>query len=40
MRLSAQGLSSLGRSEAHVMANLDAVLRILYSLARKRWPFS
>ena len=28
-RLTALGLSSLGRSEAHVMATLDAVLRIL-----------
>jgi len=27
------GISSLGRSEGHVLYNLDAVLRILYSLA-------
>ncbi len=31
-RLSAYGLSSLGRSESHVAANLDAVLRILFRL--------
>jgi pyruvate kinase len=39
-RLTAMGLSSLGRSEAHVMATLDAVLRILHELARKPWPES
>jgi pyruvate kinase len=39
-RLTALGLSSLGRSEAHVMATLDAVLRILYELARRPWPLS
>ena len=39
-RLTALGLSSLGRSEAHVMATLDAVLRILHELARKPWPTS
>lgn len=37
-RLTALGLSSLGRSEAHVMASLDAVIRILHALARKPWP--
>src|SRR4030095_6052118 len=37
-RLTALGLSSLGRCEAHVMATLDAVLRILHHLARKPWP--
>ena len=39
-RLTALGLSSLGRSEAHVMATLDAVLRILHELAGKPWPLS
>jgi pyruvate kinase len=39
-RLTALGLSSLGRSEAHVMATLDAVLRILHALARKPWPWA
>lgn len=33
IRLAALGLSSLGRSEAHVMATLDAVLRALRRLA-------
>jgi len=37
-RLTALGLSSLGRSEAHVMATVDAVLRILHALAQKPWP--
>src|SRR6266542_4105101 len=37
-RLTALGLSSLGRSEAHVMATLDAVLHILYELTGKPWP--
>ncbi|HSM67623.1 MAG TPA: pyruvate kinase [Ilumatobacteraceae bacterium] len=32
-RLSAIGLSSLGRSESHVLASLEAVLRILETLA-------
>jgi pyruvate kinase len=39
-RLASLGLSSLGRSEAHVMATLDAVLRILHQIARKPWPQS
>lgn len=39
-RLTALGLSSLGRSEAHVIATLDAVLRILCDLVRERWPAS
>jgi pyruvate kinase len=33
-RLARFGLSSLGRSESHVLPNLDAVLRILYQMAR------
>lgn len=32
-KLAALGLSSLGRAEAHVLASVDAVLRILYTLA-------
>lgn len=39
-RLTALGLSSLGRSEAHVMATLDAILRVLHELVRKPWPSS
>lgn len=31
------GLSSLGRAEAHAMATLDAVLRTLHVLARRKW---
>ena len=37
-KLTALGLSSLGRCEAHVMATLDAVLRILHELTGKPWP--
>jgi pyruvate kinase len=33
-KLARFGLSSLGRSESHVLANLDAVLRVLNQLAR------
>jgi pyruvate kinase len=36
--LAALGLSSLGRSEAHVLATLDAVLRALRSLAGEAAP--
>src|SRR5262245_37471653 len=32
-RLASLGLSSLGRTESHVMAGLDAVLRVLRKLA-------
>jgi pyruvate kinase len=31
------GLSSLGRSEAHVMATLDAVLAAMHGIARRAW---
>jgi len=31
------GLSSLGRSESHVLANLDKVLGILHTLSGKEW---
>ena len=34
-RLAAQGLSSLGRAESHVLSTLDAVLRILHGLTEK-----
>lgn len=34
-RLAAFGLSSLGRSESHVLANLDAVLKILCELTQR-----
>src|SRR5262245_17182458 len=37
-RLSALGLSSLGRSEAHVLASLDAVRAVLQQLAAKSCP--
>ncbi|MDZ7289419.1 MAG: pyruvate kinase [candidate division KSB1 bacterium] len=35
--LTSLGLSSLGRTESHVMANLDAVMKILFHLARRPW---
>src|SRR5262245_44631799 len=37
-RLSALGLSSLGRSEAHVLASLNAVRDVLQQLAAKSYP--
>ena len=37
-RLASLGLSSLGRTESHVMAGLDAVLRILRKLAGEKAP--
>lgn len=36
-RLARFGLSSLGRSESHVMANLDKVLGLLHVLAGRPW---
>ena len=36
-QLAAMGLSSLGRSESHVLANLDKVLGILHRLAGRPW---
>jgi pyruvate kinase len=36
-RLARLGLSSLGRAETHVMANLDKVLGILHRLAGRPW---
>src|SRR5262245_9754734 len=39
-RLTALGLSSLGRSESHVLASLDAVWEALHRLATKSPPAS
>ncbi len=36
-RLARLGLSSLGRAESHVLANLDKVLGILHRLAGREW---
>ena len=36
-RLASLGLSSLGRTEAHVLDNLVAVLKILHHLVGRRW---
>jgi pyruvate kinase len=36
-RLAGLGVSSLGRAEAHVLANLDKVLGILHRLAGRSW---
>jgi pyruvate kinase len=36
-RLARLGLSSLGRAESHVLANLDKVLGLLHLLAGRRW---
>jgi pyruvate kinase len=35
--LAALGLSSLGRSESHVLASVDAVLEVLHRLAGREW---
>jgi pyruvate kinase len=35
LRLTALGLSSLGRAESHVLANIDAVLDVLHRLAQR-----
>jgi pyruvate kinase len=37
LRLADLGLSSLGRSESHVLANIDAVLIAAHKLADKNW---
>ena len=37
MRLSALGLSSLGRAEAHVLATIDAVLEVVHLLLKRPW---
>jgi pyruvate kinase len=36
-QLAALGLSSLGRTESHVLAGIEAVLRVLYQLAQREW---
>ena len=36
-KLARIGLSSLGRAESHVLANLDQVLALLHALAGRRW---
>lgn len=36
-RLARKGISSLGRAESHVLANLDKVLGILHRLAGRSW---
>jgi pyruvate kinase len=37
LRLAELGLSSLGRAESHVLATVDAVLRVLHQLAGRAW---
>jgi pyruvate kinase len=37
-RLARYGLSSLGRAESHVLANLDAALKIVCHLSRRQFP--
>src|SRR6516165_5540072 len=37
MQLAALGLSSLGRAESHVLANLDAVVRLLHQVLQRSW---
>ena len=37
LRLAAMGLSSLGRSESHVLATVDAVLGVLHFLVDRTW---
>ncbi len=36
--LTSRGLSSLGRAEPHVLASLDAVLRLMYRVEGQQWP--
>lgn len=36
-RLAALGLSSLGRTESHVLAGIEAVLKVLHQLAQREW---
>ena len=36
-QLAALGLSSLGRTESHVLAGIEAVLKVLYQLAQREW---
>jgi len=37
LRLASLGVSSLGRAESHVLATVDAVLRVLHRLAGRSW---
>jgi pyruvate kinase len=37
LRLAEMGLSSLGRTESHVLATIDAVLEVLHRLAQRSW---
>ncbi|HVO22500.1 MAG TPA: pyruvate kinase [Candidatus Margulisiibacteriota bacterium] len=37
-QLAALGLSSLGRMESHVLAGMEAVLKVLHQLAQREWP--
>ena len=37
MKLAQMGLSSLGRAECNVLANLDAVLRLLHQVVQRPW---
>lgn len=37
VRLASQGLSSLGRSESHVLATIDAVLSLLHRVVQRAW---
>jgi pyruvate kinase len=37
LRLASLGLSSIGRAESHVLATVDAILKVLHQLARRRW---
>jgi pyruvate kinase len=36
-QLAALGLSSLGRTESHVLAGIEAVLKVLYQLDQREW---
>lgn len=36
-QLAALGLSSLGRTESHVLAGIEAVLKVLHQLAQREW---
>ncbi len=36
-QLAALGLSSLGRTESHVLAGVEAVLKVLHQLAKREW---
>jgi pyruvate kinase len=39
-KLAALGLSSLGRTESHVLAGIQAVSNVLLQLAHRKWPAS